>query len=153
MPSDVSCPNCGSLRIAELFWGMPADIAALKQSIDAGEIILAGCSYTATSPAYHCRACHHEFGLSDMARLAVSQKLKSEADKKKMEEDADKRGILIATLRNDGWTRCPYCNWAFSTLNSNSWDGTRHKSCLTRLDLIKDTEPGAAHQRLSARDV
>jgi hypothetical protein len=50
------------------------------------------------------------------------------------------RGIMKARVRSDGWTRCPFCNMAFQTLYGYSWDGERHTSCKTRLDLLHPSE-------------
>jgi hypothetical protein len=46
------------------------------------------------------------------------------------------RGIMKARLRSDGWTQCPFCNKTFSTVSGWSWNGERHTSCNTRLELV-----------------
>jgi hypothetical protein len=49
------------------------------------------------------------------------------------------RGVMEARLRSDGWTTCPFCNRHFSTVAKSSWDGERHRSCKTRLHLVRPT--------------
>lgn len=50
-------------------------------------------------------------------------------------DDADGRGVLEAAVNSQNWVRCPYCDGSFQVTNPALWDGTRHRSCLTALNL------------------
>lgn len=51
------CPACGSSRIAEILYGLPAFSAKLKRDLDAGRIILGGCCVTNDDPKWQCPDC------------------------------------------------------------------------------------------------
>lgn len=46
------------------------------------------------------------------------------------------RHVLTATVDQSGWTKCPQCRVRFSTKSSGSFDGQRHKTCGTYLNLV-----------------
>ena len=61
--------RCGSadLRVvslggARIIWGMPAFTDELKAGLDAGTVVLGGCSMTVDAPRWRCRSCGHELG-------------------------------------------------------------------------------------------
>jgi hypothetical protein len=58
----LKCPNCGKLRIAKIFWGYPADIESMKESLERKEIILGGCCVTDHDPKWECNDCNHQWG-------------------------------------------------------------------------------------------
>jgi hypothetical protein len=69
----ISCPSCGSVKIATIQYGTPEFIETkvyylntfsdfqlhpdIKKEIDSGEIELGGCIYSSTFPAWRCKAC------------------------------------------------------------------------------------------------
>lgn len=63
------CPNCGSSRVAELFFGMPPDVIAFKRAFDAEKLYHAPGDPAENSPEWHCFACLHEWGTTHLASL------------------------------------------------------------------------------------
>lgn len=63
----VVCPVCGSEKIAEIVYGMPAFSEDLEAKIDAGEVILEGCCLPEGEPIYpyECRECNRRFGADE----------------------------------------------------------------------------------------
>lgn len=51
------CPACGSSRIAEILYGMPAFSAKLERDLNAGRIVLGGCCVTNDDPKWQCADC------------------------------------------------------------------------------------------------
>lgn len=49
--------------------------------------------------------------------------------------EADDRGVLEAETLPDGRIRCAYCQRIFTRSDEHSWDGERHRDCLTRLKI------------------
>ena len=64
MNDGITCPKCGSDKIAEVIYGMPAFDEELEAKINAGEIVLHGCGITNGWPPhpYECRECRFRFG-------------------------------------------------------------------------------------------
>ena len=50
--------------------------------------------------------------------------------------EADARGILDAKINAAGFVKCPHCGTKFKTSSTCSWDGERHVSCKTRLNIV-----------------
>jgi len=50
------CPECGSTRIAEIFYGFP-DFEAIKDDLESKRITLGGCCLTDDDPSWRCLAC------------------------------------------------------------------------------------------------
>ncbi len=53
----------------------------------------------------------------------------------KRQSEADDRGVIKADLLPDGRVACPYCLRRFSLTDEHSWDGERHRDCLTKLEI------------------
>lgn len=53
----TKCPACGSSRIAEILYGLPAFSAKLKKDLNAGRIVLGGCCETNDDPKWQCADC------------------------------------------------------------------------------------------------
>lgn len=51
------CPACGSLKVAKIFYGMPAPSPQLEERIRTGEIVLGGCCITGDDPMWKCLDC------------------------------------------------------------------------------------------------
>ena len=58
----MKCPRCGSERIAEMLYGMPAFDDDLKRRLDSKEVYLGGCCISEFIPRYHCNKCRKDFG-------------------------------------------------------------------------------------------
>ena len=56
------CPNCGSKSIARIQWGRPAWSEDLRRKLEAGSVVLGGCSVSVESRRWRCRSCRYEFG-------------------------------------------------------------------------------------------
>ena len=57
----VSCPICGSKKIATYMYGMPAYSEELMKEIDEGIIILGGCCISDNDPSFACMECKTDF--------------------------------------------------------------------------------------------
>jgi hypothetical protein len=55
------CPFCGDERVAWIIYGL-VSVEELRADLDAGRVILGGCSVSEDSPEWRCRACGHEWG-------------------------------------------------------------------------------------------
>ncbi len=42
----------------------------------------------------------------------------------------------VAAVDNEGWTRCPGCNFRFNANDPNFWDGRRHRRCGQAITLL-----------------
>jgi len=58
-----------------------------------------------------------------------------------LEEIDAERGVMQATTNAHGWVRCPHCETRFRKHVTTSWDGERHRSCGTRLEIIAYSDP------------
>jgi hypothetical protein len=135
LPRDhPDCPECGARHAAKIIYGLQEIGEKLKQQLEEGSVVLGGCFFDEKSRDWHCHTCGHEWGdeLSKNLERVHHEHLEREALK---DAEAQKRGVLTAYLRPDGWTKCPYCKMNFATY-AGSWDGEKHTSCRTRLKLI-----------------
>ena len=57
----MNCPKCDSSSIAEIFWGLPADMDSLKKSLEKKEIVLGGCVVSGNDPKWECNNCNHRW--------------------------------------------------------------------------------------------
>jgi len=57
------CPVCGSERVAEILWGMPAFSEDLQKDLDAGKIVLGGSCLIGDEPTWQCADCGTDFYL------------------------------------------------------------------------------------------
>ena len=57
MRKPEQCPECGSWRIAEILYGLPAMNARLERDLEAGKIVLSGCVVTENDAAWQCVDC------------------------------------------------------------------------------------------------
>jgi len=55
------CPLCGSARVAEILWGMPAFSEQMQKDLDAGKIVLGGCCIFGDEPTWQCADCGTDF--------------------------------------------------------------------------------------------
>lgn len=51
------CPACGSSRMAEILYGLPALSVKLEKDLNAGRIVLGGCCVTDDDPEWQCADC------------------------------------------------------------------------------------------------
>lgn len=51
------CPKCGSEKVADILWGMPAYSRELQEDLDNGKIVLGGCCVTDNDPEWQCVDC------------------------------------------------------------------------------------------------
>lgn len=56
----IKCPQCQSVRVAKIFYGMPAFSLELKHDLDAGRIFLGGCCISGDDPWWRCVDCGTE---------------------------------------------------------------------------------------------
>jgi hypothetical protein len=61
MPKKI-CPICNSKNIAEIFWGLPADMGELEEALEKKEIVLGGCCVSNDDPKWECTDCFHRWG-------------------------------------------------------------------------------------------
>ncbi len=67
IPRPTECAQCRSQRVAEIMYGYPADIGALRADLDSGKVCLGGCFFSEDSPQWRCVACGHEWGATAYA--------------------------------------------------------------------------------------
>ncbi len=51
----LECPNCHSEFIAEIFWGIPADMESIKEKLDKNEIVLGGSDASQVMDDHGCQ--------------------------------------------------------------------------------------------------
>jgi primosomal protein N' len=56
------CPECGSEKVASIFYGLPVFTVELERQLKEGEVILGGCCVTGDDPQWHCVECRHQWG-------------------------------------------------------------------------------------------
>jgi hypothetical protein len=122
--------------VAYIQYGLPSDLKALEPDLDAGHIVLGGCTVGEDFPQWRCLECRHEWGITELAAEFEQIRLKCEAEDRAEDDAALARGVLEARVNSNGFAKCPYCGYSFSTQRAMSWDGEKHKSCKTRLRLI-----------------
>ena len=58
----MKCPECGSLRVAEILWGYFPDCKSIEEKFDKGEFVLGGCLVSDHDPRWECNECSHHWG-------------------------------------------------------------------------------------------
>jgi predicted RNA-binding Zn-ribbon protein involved in translation (DUF1610 family) len=53
----LSCPSCGSSRIALILYGLPAFDEELEELLSQGTVTLGGCGVTGDDPEWECLEC------------------------------------------------------------------------------------------------
>jgi hypothetical protein len=51
------CPACGSARVAEIIYGLPAFSPELEEALESGRTVLGGCCVTSDDPRWRCLEC------------------------------------------------------------------------------------------------
>ncbi len=51
------CPTCKSKPVAVVLYGLPAESDELKKKLNAGQVCLGGCVFSADAPAWICVTC------------------------------------------------------------------------------------------------
>jgi hypothetical protein len=51
------CPVCGSSRVADILYGLPAFSPKLEEDLDTDRITLGGCCVTDGDPVWQCVEC------------------------------------------------------------------------------------------------
>ena len=59
------CPECDSVKIAQILYGLPAFDEKLEQDLEAGKVVLGGCNVTGEDPSWHCNDCEFEWRNND----------------------------------------------------------------------------------------
>jgi primosomal protein N' len=54
----AKCPECGSDKIADILYGLPAFSPSLEKEIEDHEIVLGGCCVSVNDPTWVCVACN-----------------------------------------------------------------------------------------------
>ncbi len=54
------CPECGSTRVANILFGMPAFSKEIEEKIHEGKIVLGGCCISDDDPKWKCIDCSTE---------------------------------------------------------------------------------------------
>jgi hypothetical protein len=57
----IVCPRCGSDAVAEILYGLPAFSPELEMELDAGRLVLGGCTVWDGRADLSCTACGLEF--------------------------------------------------------------------------------------------
>ena len=61
-PKPDGCPKCGSEKVAGILYGLPSFDEGLERRLNAGEVVLGGCTITDDDPLWHCLDCQHRWG-------------------------------------------------------------------------------------------
>ena len=51
------CPSCGSNKIANILFGMPAFSEELENDLKEGRVVLGGCCVSDDDPSWQCADC------------------------------------------------------------------------------------------------
>ena len=54
------CPKCGSIKIAEILYGMPTFSEELQTAMDKGQVVLGGCCIRDDDPSWRCVECNFD---------------------------------------------------------------------------------------------
>jgi len=57
-----TCPECGSKKVASIFYGLPMFNEELERRLSTGEIVLGGCCVCEDDPIWQCLECQDSFG-------------------------------------------------------------------------------------------
>jgi hypothetical protein len=60
------CPACGSEKIAEILYGLPAFSERLQKMLADNEIVLGGCCITGDDPVWRCVDCKADINRLDI---------------------------------------------------------------------------------------
>jgi len=60
------CPHSGANRVGKYLYGLPDDMIELQRDLDAGLIVLGGCTVIDKSPQFHCNSCDHDWGIAEI---------------------------------------------------------------------------------------
>jgi hypothetical protein len=60
--SPDQCPKCGSKKVARILYGFPVLSEELERKLDAGKIVLGGCTLFGDDPTWQCVDCEHRWG-------------------------------------------------------------------------------------------
>ena len=90
-----TCPKCGSVRVAEIFYGLPYFSAALERDIEVGKIVLGGCGIKRDSPSWHCNDCRNEWGKPEI----LQQGNKKEIQRTKKPNDHKPRSANFSAIQ------------------------------------------------------
>ena len=52
------CPECGSIRIANILYGLPVFSSQLRKEKEEGKIVLGGCCVSNDDPSWQCVNCN-----------------------------------------------------------------------------------------------
>jgi ribosomal protein L37AE/L43A len=55
----LSCPSCGSPRVARILYGLTAFDKELEEALSQGTVTLGGCLVTGDDPEWECLQCGH----------------------------------------------------------------------------------------------
>lgn len=55
------CPVCGSVKIADILYGLIAFSKELENDINSGKVVLGGCVLTGDDPSWQCVVCGTKF--------------------------------------------------------------------------------------------
>ena len=61
MTNKRKCPNCNSISVAEIIWGLPADMREIEEGLDKKEIVLGGCIVTSHDLKWECNDCYQRW--------------------------------------------------------------------------------------------
>lgn len=129
----AQCENCDSTVVARISYGLPDE---RELAAAAGEsVILGGCDISSSAPQWHCTRCKHEWGVTEWEPILRKSEQETRARLERKNLEALARGILQATVTVDDIARCPHCNRSFDLRASMSWDGARHTTCGTYLQI------------------
>src|SRR4051812_939823 len=65
--SERTCPRCGSTRQALITYGL-VHTSRLRTRLEAGSVVLGGCSITGEDPEWYCLDCRGKWGISEQSR-------------------------------------------------------------------------------------
>ena len=60
--SKPKCPVCKSSNVAEIFYGLPADMEWYLKARKEKKIVGGGCCVSWDDPKWACNDCHHRWG-------------------------------------------------------------------------------------------
>ena len=131
------CPTCRSPRLARIIYGF-VDVSELAADLESGRIVLGGCAVSKSSPRWRCNTCGREGG--DFAAEYEHIERRREEERAGRDARARVRGVMEASLYPDAWVLCPHCGYSFNSKARMSWDGERHVTCGTYLQLLPTPE-------------
>ncbi|WP_035613604.1 hypothetical protein [Haloferula sp. BvORR071] len=134
------CPACQSSWVAEMIYCYPGGVIDIFNPSGRDSIVIHDREIVPGLPAWHCRDCGHEWGVSEWAEPMLEEERVLQERAAATERLAEARGVMDAVANEHGWVKCPHCGCRFSICHDSSWDGRMHKSCHTRLSIIGSGE-------------